>query len=582
MPKKSSSLPQFNDSHEDMANSFNMYFSLVGSLTALKADHLAKDNNWTLDSNAYETFNVSSVSEQFEFQPVSENDVANVILNLPSNKAPGFAKVPARILKDSLPATLQIITSLMNNSFKSNTFARAWKVAEVTCVPKDGDAGNPCSNRPISLLPVLSKVNERLAQRQFVTFLDNNNKLSQFQSGNRKYHSTETALLSVTDDLLKAMDEKKISILVLMDMSKAFDSINHDMLLFKLRSLGVSPSALEWFESYLKGRYQHVRIGDVASQSLPVYYGVPQGSILGPVLFTVYINDLLTVPKHCQSASYIDDSKLYLKFKTNEQCNAVSAVNSDLTEICKWCCYNSLLLNPDKTKVLVVGVPQLLRQLPDFAITLCGKPISPIPVAKDLGVFLDQCLSYNEHIRKTVASCMHKMIQINRIKHLFDKETLLLVINSFVFSRLFYCSSVWSNTSATNIHKLQLVQNFAARIILGLRKYDHISAGLRSLRWLNVKQRLMVNDAVMMHKCLKGLSPSYLSDKFSTRATIHERQTRNRDSLNIPPSRINAGQRAFYCRGVKVWNDLSKELREITNTKVFKRRLINELICDMN
>ena len=177
---------------------------------------------------------------------------------------------------------------------------------------------------------------------------------------------------------------------------------------------------------------------------------------------------------------------------------------------------------------------------------------------------------------------MNKLIQIKRIKHLLDKDTLLLIINSLVFSRLFYCSSVWSNTSATNIHKLQLVQNFAARIILGLRKYDHISAGLRSLRWLNVKQRLMVNDAVMMHKCLKGLSPSYLSDKFSTRATIHERQTRNRDSLNIPSSRINASQRAFYYRGVKVWRNLSKDLRETTNTKVFKKRLINELICNMN
>ena len=378
------------------------------------------------------------------------------------------------------------------------------------------------------------------------------------------------------------MDEKKISILVLMDMSKAFDSVSHDMLLFKLRSLGVSPSALEWFKSYLKGRYQYVRIGDVVSQSLPVAYGVPQGSILGPVLFTVYINDLLTVPKLCQTACYVDDSKLYLKFKTDELCNAVSAVNSDLNEICRWCCHNSLLMNPDKTKLLVIGVPQLLRQLPDFTITLCGKPISPTPVAKHLGVFLDQCLSYDEHIRKTVASCINKLIQINRIKHLLDKETLLLIINSFVFSRLFYCSSVWSNTSATNIHKLQLVQNFAARIILGLRKYDHISAGLRSLRWLNVKQRLMVNDAVMMHKCLKGLSPSYLSDKFSTRATVHDRQTRYRDSLNIPSCRINAGQRAFCYRGVKIWNNLSKDLREIINVKVFKRRLINQLICNMN
>ena len=125
----------------------------------------------------------------------------------------------------------------------------------------------------------------------------------------------------------------------------------------------------------------------------------------------------------------------------------------------------------------------------------------------------------------------------------------------------------------TNIHKLQLVQNFAARFILGLRKYDHISAGLRSLRWLNVKQRLMVNDAVMMHKCLNGLSPSYLSDKFSTRATIHDRHTRYRDSLIIPSCRINAGQRAFYYRGIKVWNNLSKDLREITNTKVFKGQM---------
>ena len=150
----------------------------------------------------------------------------------------------------------------------------------------------------------------------------------------------------------------------------------------------------------------------MVSQSLPVDFGVPQGSILGPVLFTVYINDLLTVPKLCQTACYVDDSKFYLQFKTMELCNAVSAVNSDLNEICRWCCHNSLLMNPDKAKLLVIGVPQSLQQLPDFTITLCGKPISSTPAAKDLGVFLNQCLSYDEHVRKTVASCMNKLIQI--------------------------------------------------------------------------------------------------------------------------------------------------------------------------
>ena len=136
----------------------------------------------------------------------------------------------------------------MNNFFKSNTFARVWKIAEVTCVPKDGDARNPCNNRPgphITASGIVQIINERLAHRQFVTFFDKNNDLSQFQSDNRKHHSTETALLPVTDDLLKAMDEKNISILLLMDMSKAFDSINHDVLLFKLRSFGVSSSELK-------------------------------------------------------------------------------------------------------------------------------------------------------------------------------------------------------------------------------------------------------------------------------------------------------------------------------------------------
>ena len=158
---------------------------------------------------------------------------------------------------------------------------------------------------------------------------------------------------------------------------------------------------------------------------------------LGRDLFTVYINDLLSVPEYCQTACYVDDSKLYLKFKTSELCDAISAGNSDLREICRWCCQNALLMNQDKTKLLVIGVPKLLQQLPDFIITLCGKPILPIPVAKDLGVFLDQRLSYDEHISKTVSSCMNKLIQINRIRHLLDKETLLLIINSFVFSRSF-------------------------------------------------------------------------------------------------------------------------------------------------
>ena len=377
-------------------------------------------------------------------------------------------------------------------------------------------------------------------------YLIKKKKLAKSQSGNRKLHSTETALLCVTDDLLLAMDNKKVSVVVLLDMSKAFDSISHTVLLQKLQALGVSSPSLDWFHSYLTGRCQRVRIHDTVSDLLPLKYGVPQGLILGPVLFTIYVNDLLSVPLHCKSACYVDDNKLYLSFPSTNTTTAIDNLNEDLKNICVWCCENSLLINPD-TKVLFIGVPQLLRQLPAVPVLMHGKKINPVIVAIDLGLYLDQSLTYSDHVTKTASNCMHKLIEINRIKHLLDNKTLLLLMDSFFFCRLFHCSTVWSNTSKSNIEKLQLVQNFAARIVLGLRKYDYISQGIKSLNWLQVSDRIYINYAVMTFKCIHSLVPDYLIDKSTFRSQIATRNTRQSNDLNIPRCRLATGQRAFNC-----------------------------------
>ena len=393
-----------------------------------------------------------------------------------------------------------------------------------------------------------------------------------------KVDSTESALLHFTDELLNNMDQNKISVIVLLDMSKAFDSIRHDFMLRKLRKVGVSESACAWFESYLSQRQQVVKFQNTVSDPLPLTVGVPQGSIMGPLLFTLYVNDLFRVPKHCEPLGYVDDTKLFLGFPASELDDVISAVNEDLKEISIWCCRNSLLINPDKTKLLYVGVPQLMRTLPTPlpSATMLGTQIKPVTVAKDLGVYIDCHLNFNEHITKTASDCMFKLTRVNRIKHLLDKKkTLIYFINAFVFSKLFYCSTVWSSTSKKNVRKLQLVQNYACRIVAGLRKYDHVSEALKSVKWLNVRDKLLFNDLVMVYKCFKNLTPGYLHGHFQYRAKTDQRDTRQNNNLTLARYRLATGQKTFTYRGAKLYNSIAKDIRDTGNLNVFKREFLN-------
>ena len=579
LPKKSKSRPIIHDNPISLANRFNEYFTSVGSSAAQEAYDFACVHNYHINPAVPTLLRTpDDCPDLFRFIPVLEKDVECVIKGFSSNIAPGRDKIATRVLKDCLPVIIPNIASTIDNSFRSNCFPKVWKMAEVTPVLKSGNPEDPCNHRPLSLLPMLSKVSERLAQRQFVDYITTNKKLSENQSGNRKCHSTETALLHVTDDFFMAIDKSEVSVVVLLDMSKTFNSIRYDLLLQKLQSIGVASSSLEWFHNYLSGRSQRVRIGDAISDPLPLKYGVPQGSILGPVLFTIYVNDLLSVPAHCKSVCHVDDCKLYLSFRSTDIARVFGYLNEDLREICRWCCQNSFLINPVKTKILLDGVPQLLRKLPPTSISLLGKEITPVPVAKDLGVYIDQSLTYNDHVAKTTSNCIFKLVQISRIKHLLDRKTLLLLTNAFVFSTMYYCSTVWANTSQRNIKKLQLVQNFAARIVLGFKKFDHISQGIKSLNWLTVKERLYFNDAVMVFKCVNNLVPEYLADMFVPRSRIHSRVTRSCNLLHIPRCRLSSGQRAFTYRGCKLWNNLPNDLKAAENVNAFRLRLLNVLL----
>ena len=228
-----------------------------------------------------------------------------------------------------------------------------------------------------------------------------------------------------------------------------------------------------------------MRIGCETSEPRLVSYGVPQGSILRPALFNIYINDLPSVPKVGSLECYVDDSQLYLSFAVRDTTLAGDQLTEDLRDIAAWSCMNSLLINPDKTKLLVLGTPQMLMKIPDdLSITLLSKTITSSKSAKNLGVTMDCSLTYDKHITQVTLKYIGSLCQINRVKYLFDRRTLITIINSLVFSKLLYCSSVWANTTKKNIELLQTVQNFAARIVSETRKFDHVTPILKQLQWL--------------------------------------------------------------------------------------------------
>ena len=224
---------------------------------------------------------------------------------------------------------------------------------------------------------------------------------------------------------------------------------------------------------------------------------------------------------------------------------------------------------------MVLGSAQLIKRLPHISLSLLDKTISPVSVAKDLRLYIDQYLTYDVHVTETVSNCVNQLVQIGRIKQLFDKKTLLLLINSFVFSKLLYCSSVWGNTSKRNLHKLQLVKNFAAIVVLGLKKSDHISQGRRSLKWLDVTETVLFNDVVLVFKCVNGLAPDYLGKYLIKRSAVHKKNTRGCNNFVLPRCRLSMGQRAFYFPGLREWNVLADNIKNTKDIDSFERTLFN-------
>ena len=382
--------------------------------------------------------------------------------------------------------------------------------------------------------------------------------------------------MKVTNDLLLASDEGLVSVLVLLDLSAAFDTIDHHILLHRLEHLiGIKATALSWFKSYLLDRSQFVYTNDKSSKCTAVTYGVPQGSVLGPILFTLYMLPLGNIIRkhsinfHC----YADDTQLYLSIKPEEK-NQLTKLQDCLKDIKTWMTDNFLLLNSDKTEVIVVGPKHLRNVLSNHLLSLDGISVASSSTVKNLGVIFDEDISFSSHIKQTSRTAFFHLRNIAKIRHFLSQKDAEILIHAFVTSRLDYCNSLLSGCSSKSVKALQLVQNAAARVLTRTRKRDHISPVLASLHWLPVKSRIEFKIILLTYKALNGQAPHYLKELIVQYCPSRALRSLNSGLLVVPRiSKSRMGARAFSYQAPLLWNQLPVCVREADTLPLFKSRL---------
>ena len=573
--KTNSPLPTTHDMSE-LPNAFSAFFTS-------KVQNLRKKLDDTPAEQCHPDPTFTGVP--FEaFSPVSQADVEKIIKEM-TLKSCEIDPIPASVLEKCLPQLLPFITDIINTSLTTGVFPADLKKAIVRPLLKKHnlDHNNLSNYRPVSNIPFMSKLLEKVVLLQLNDHLISNGLYDPFQSAYRANRSTETALLRILHDLLLATDSGQVSLLTLLDLSAAFDTIDHSILLSRLHdSFGISNIALTWFKSYLSGRKQTVSVNGILSSPTSLDCGVPQGSVLGPVLFSLYTTPLADIIRrhntshHC----YADDTQLYTS-DTPENINLLVKITSDcFLDIQSWMTKNKLQLNGSKTEAMLVGTHHKLSKTNVETCRLGDISIPLVPSVKNLGVSIDNSLSMQSFVSSTTQSCYFHLYRISTIRKFLTVEATTKLVVCLILSRLDYCNSLLFGLPFSTIQPLQRVQNSAARLILKKRKSDHISPLLSSLHWLPVSQRIQFKFLVLVYKVVHNLAPSYLSDLLSQYIPSRSlRSSSDPSLLTIPrPLRLKSiDSRAFSVAGPSSWNNLPPSLRQAKSLPSFKSNLKTHL-----
>ena len=358
------------------------------------------------------------------------------------------------------------------------------------------------------------------------------------------------------------MDDSLITILVLLDYSKAFDCANHKLIIAKLKALGFKNSSLKWINSYLTDRSQQVITDKGESSWINLINGVPQGSILGPLLFTILVSDISSNIRFCKYHLYADDTQLYITGKLTEINKLIQNLNEDLNRIANFSDNNCLRLNEGKSVFIILGSSYNMAKIKDLVlppIKINNKNIKRETTVRNLGITFNETMSWDSEINKCISKGYGKLKQAYRCKNFLNNQSKKIIVQSYLQSQFNYSAIILQNLSKAQMYRIQLFQNTCVRFILNLRKYDHISEGFKSLNFLNMEKLRELQSLTLMHKILNNKAPTYLCEKITYQGDNHEHLTRTRSKIRCTRSKTNFGHNRFF-------NNIGRKYNDITTT----------------
>jgi len=549
----------------EIANSFNEYFANVAIDLESKIPHT---NTSPLDYMGDRT------QTSFFVAPVSHNDVNSIIAQL-KNKSTGLQSVPIFVFKTFTDLLSPLIANLFNLSVSNGIFPSCLKVARVTPVFKRGDRTSVCNYRPICSLPILSKIFEKLMCRQLMGFLKMNDTLYRGQYGFRKNLTTSDAILEFLNVTITSLDSKLSSIAVFLDFAKAFDTVSHRILIAKLEHYGIRGIVLEWFRSYICCRSQFVRVADSESDITEVEKGVPQGSVLGPILFLIYINDMRLCSAELGFVHYADDTTVFCSGRRVE--DLVPRINSELLKLCEWLRCNRLSLNTDKTTFMHFTD---MKHPFEPVISIDEVVIGETDRASFLGIAVDNRLNFRHHVRNMCTSISRSIGLLNRISNIVPPIVKKNMYYSYVYAKVSYGILAWGRCSMDSVNHVERLLSRARKIV----DYPLTGPNRITIDLMDFDSMYRYFSAINMFRIVRLDYHPYFLNLVKDLIPQHDRGTRfcRSDSFNIPRYNKSKSQRHFLFQSVHIWNNLSDEVKACQSLNSFKKLLKYTLIAEQN